>query len=178
MALNDKQRRFVDEYLVDLNATQAAIRAGYSPKTAGAQAFKLLKIAEIQQAIQDAMKALEKRTEITQDMVLRELARVAFGNKRNLMRWGPGGVTLLDSEEIGEADAAMVSEVSETTSATGGSIKLKTHDKVKALELLGKHLGMFSDKLELTGKDGGPVQTHQVTAEELAEAVRSVRDDF
>lgn len=73
MALNDKQQRFVDEYLKDLNATQAAIRAGYSAKTAYAIAEKLLRKVEIQQAVQDAKQARSKRTEITQDRVLQSL---------------------------------------------------------------------------------------------------------
>ena len=78
MALTKKQQLFVEEYLKDLNATQAAIRAGYSAKTAYAIAEKLLRKAEIKQAIQEAMKARSDRTEITQDRVLQELARLAF----------------------------------------------------------------------------------------------------
>jgi len=81
--------------------------------------------------------------EVTQERIVRELARVAFGDRRRLMSWGPGGVRLLDSDGIDEGDAAAVAEVSETTTKDGGSIKLKTHDKVKALELLGRHVGMF-----------------------------------
>lgn len=116
--------------------------------------------------------------EITVERIVRELALIAFGNKRAVMSWGPSGVTLKDSEAITDADAAQVAEVKETTSATGGSISLKTHDKVKALELLGKYVGMFPDKVELTGKGGGPVEHHNVTPEQLAEAVRSVRQEF
>lgn len=155
--LNDRQRRFVDEYLIDLNATQAAIRAGYSKKTAGQIGERLLKHVEIKPLLAERMKSREKRTEITQDKVLSELSRIAFGNKRGLMKWGPDGVTLLDSEGISDDDAAMVSEVSESVTEAGGTIKLKTHDKVKALELLGKHLGMFTDKVELSGKGGTPL---------------------
>lgn len=169
--LTPKQARFVDEYLVDLNATQAAIRAGYSPKTANEQAARLLANVSVQSAIAERMKARQTRTEITQDMVVSELARIAFGNKRALMKWGPDGVKLVDSSTITDEDAAMVSEVSETVTEAGGTIKLKTHDKVKALELLGKHLGMFSDKVELTGKDGGPIETkamRDLTDAELA----------
>ena len=81
--------------------------------------------------------------EITVERVVRELAKVAFGDTRKLMKWGPDGVLLTDSDTIDEADAASVSEVSETKSKDGGSIKLKKHDKVKALELLGKHVGAF-----------------------------------
>ena len=157
--LNPKQQRFVDEYLVDLNATQAAIRAGYSQKTAASQGERLLKKAEVQQALSRRMKAREQRTEVTQDRVVKELAKIAFGDPRNVMSWGPGGVTLKASAELTDDEAALVSEVSETTTERGGSLKLKTNDKLKALELLGRHLGMFRDKVEVTGKDGGPIQT-------------------
>lgn len=175
--LNPKQARFVDEYMVDLNATQAAIRAGYSKKTAGQIGERLLRKVEIQAALAERMKARETRTEITQDKVLAELARIAFGNKRALMTWGPSGVTLVDSETITDDDAAMVSEVSESITEAGGTIKLKTHDKVKALELLGKHLGMFSDKVELTGKGGGPIEQVSMTGDEFRKIAQQIVDD-
>lgn len=157
--LTPKQQRFVEEYLVDLNATQAAIRAGYSPKTAGQIGDRLLKKAETQQALAERMKAREQRTEVTQDRVVKELAKIAFGDPRNVMTWGPTGVKLKASTELTDDEAAFVSEVSETTTEHGGSLKLKTNDKLKALELLGRHLGMFKEKVEVTGKDGGPIQT-------------------
>lgn len=158
MALNDKQRRFVDEYLVDLNATQAAIRAGYSAKTAAQIGERLLRKVEIQGLLADRQKARSERTEITQDMVLNELAKIAFSDQRKVMTWGLYGVRLRDSSELTDDEAAIVAEVSETTSKDGGSLKLKTHDKVGALKLIGDHLGMWKQKMELTGVDGGPVQ--------------------
>lgn len=157
--LNPKQQRFVEEYLVDLNATQAAIRAGYSPKTAGQIGERLLKKVEIQQALAERMKARQARTEITQDMVLDELAKIAFGDQRRVMTWGPSGVKLRASETLTSEDAAIVAEVSESVTAAGGTLKLKTHDKVGALKLLGEHLGMFKQRVEVTGKDGGPIQS-------------------
>ncbi len=114
--LTEKQKRFVEEYLVDLNATQAAIRAGYSPKTAYSTGQRLLKNVEVQAAIQAAIKEREKRTQVTQDMVVEELRTVAF---------------------------AQAADCTEST--------LKYSNKLKALELLGKHLGMFTDKVEHSG---------------------------
>lgn len=114
--------------------------------------------------------------EVTVERIVRELALIAFGNKKAVMHWGPGGVKLKDSEGLSNDDAAQVAEVKETTSATGGSLSLKTHDKVKALELLGRHVGMFTDKVELTGKDGGPIATkteRDLTDEELAAELAS-----
>lgn len=189
MALSKKQRRFVDEYLIDLNATQAAIRAGYSPKTAGSQAFDLLKKPEIQAYMAKRQADLEKRTEITQDRVLAELAKIGFSDIRKAVKWGDGiavkdsesgaveivnGIALIGSEQIDEATAASISEVSQTAQG----LKIKMHDKRAALVDIGRHLGMFKDKVEVTGKDGGPIQQTTVTPEQLAEAVRNVRDKF
>ena len=146
--LTDKQRKFVSEYLVDLNATQAAIRAGFSQKTARAQGQRLLTNVYIANAIAAAQAKREKRTEITQDRVVQELARIAFGNSRSVMSWTASGMRLRNSDDLTEDEAAIVSEVRETTTKDGGSMALKTHDKLKALELLGKHLGMFEKKSE------------------------------
>ena len=111
MALTEKQKRFVAEYLVDLNATQAAIRAGYSEKTAEQMGYQLLQKTSVQKAVQIAMKDRQQRTEITQDMVLDELGKVAF------------------------------SKAADYTDAT-----LKYSNKLRALEMLGKHLGLFDGK--------------------------------
>lgn len=120
MALTAKQSRFVDEYLVDLNATQAAVRAGYSAKTAEQQAYQLLQKTSVQEAITQAKQAREQRTQITADLVLREVASIAL--------------------------------------APLGDEVVKTADKLKALELAGKHLAMWTDKKTLLGPDGGPIQ--------------------
>lgn len=166
--LTPKQARFVDEYLIDLNATQAAIRAGYSAKTAEWIGPQVLGKPHVAAAIAERIAARQKRTEITQDRVLEELAKIAFGDQRRVMKWGKSGVTLLDSGDISDDDAAIVSEVSETVTANGGTLKLKTHDKVGALKLLGEHMGMFRQKVELTGKDGAPVQTQTVDMSALS----------
>lgn len=147
--LNQKQKRFADEYLIDLNATQAATRAGYSAKTANEQGARLLAHVSVQAYLSARMKMRESRTEITQDKVLREIARVAFSDPRKVMTWGTQGVQLRDSEELTDDEAAIISEVSSTASDHGINLKLKTHDKLKALELLGRHLSMFKDNLSI-----------------------------
>lgn len=146
--LTAKQARFVSEYLIDLNASQAALRAGYKNGEKGRQLVPKSNVAE---AIREAMAEREKRTQITQDRVVNEIAKIAFGDMRDVMEWGPRGVRLRPSSEIPADAAAFVSEVSETTTETGGSLKLKTNDKLKALELLGRHLGAFQDKVDVTG---------------------------
>lgn len=113
MALTAKQAAFVQEYLVDFNATQAAIRAGYSEKTAGKIGFENLQKPEIQAAIKDAMGDREKRTHITQDFVLSELYKIATQGADD-----------------------------------GPESSLKYSNKLKALELLGKHMAMFTDKVD------------------------------
>jgi phage terminase small subunit len=161
--MTPKRDQFVKEYLVDLNATQAAIRAGYSEKTAKSIGQQLLTKLDVQDEIAKAQSMREKRTEITQDKVLRELARIAFADPRNIFEWGADGVTLKDSTSLSDDDAATVSEVSQVVSESGGSIKAKMYDKQRALELIGKHLGMFVERKELTGADGSPLMVPPIT---------------
>lgn len=131
--LNDKQRLFVEEYLKDLNATQAAIRAGYSAKRADAIGYENLRKPEIKSAIQEAMKAREKRTEITQDYVLTTI--------RNTI------------ERCSQAEPVLDKEGNPT-----GEYRFDATSVLKGSELLGKHLGLFKEKMELTGKNGTPIE--------------------
>ena len=147
--LNAKQKRFVDEYLVDLNATQAAIRSGYSEKTAYAIGDENLRKPEIASAITKAQEKRAKRTEITQDKVIAELAKIAFGDLRDVMTWTAGGIALKSSAELTQEQAASISEISETQSEKSSSMRVKRHDKLKALELVGRHLGMFTDNVKV-----------------------------
>jgi phage terminase small subunit len=152
--MTPKQRRFIEEYLIDLNATRAAVRAGYSEKTAYRIGAELLHKTSVSNVIDAALEERAKRTEVTADRVLKELAVLAFTDFRKAVIWGPDGVTPLPSDELTDEEAAIVAEVSETTTKDGGSIKAKRYDKLKALELLGRHLGMFRDKVEHSGPDG------------------------
>jgi len=138
--MTPKQQRFVEEYLVDLNATQAAKRAGYSAKSASDLGYRLLRNPAVAAAIAKAQNKRAARTRVSADKVVTELSKVAFGDPRRLLSWGPGGVVLRDSSELTEAEAALVSEVSETRTASGGTRKVKLHCKLAALNALGKHL--------------------------------------
>lgn len=167
MALTPKQERFVAEYLIDLNATQAAIRAGYSVKTAPEQASRLLMNVKVAEAVQMAMKAREQRTEITQDRVLKELAKLGFANMQDYMSVTQEGEPFADLSKLTRDQAAAITEftVEDFTEGRGDDardvrrVKFKLADKRAALVDIGKHLGMFKDKLELTGKDAGPIET-------------------
>ena len=143
--MTPKQRCFVEEYLVDLNATQAAKRAGYSARSARSMGHQLLRNPGIAAAVAKAQDKRIARTRVSADKVVTELAKVAFGDPRRLLSWGPSGVVLRDSSELTEAEAALVSEVSETRTASGGTRKVKLHCKLAALNALGKHLGLFGN---------------------------------
>lgn len=152
--LPPKQRRFVQEYLVDLNATQAAIRAGYSASGAAVQGARLLTNVKVQEALQDAQKKRERRTEITADRVLNELAKIAFADLKDFVEFGPGRIKIRPSNEV---DGAALAEVSSVATMVGTNVSVKLHPKMKALELLCKHLGLAPEKHQLSGPDGGPI---------------------
>ena len=147
--LNERQARFVAEYLVDLNATQAAIRAGYSAATASQIGARLVANVKVAAAIAAAQAERSKRTKVTADRVVLELARVAFGDPRRVMSWGPEGVKLRPSAELTDEEAAIVAEASQTVTEAGGTIRLKVCDKLGALRLLAQHLGMLGEKVDL-----------------------------
>ena len=149
--LNPRQQRFVQEYLIDLNATQAAIRAGYSARTANEQGARLLAKVSVAAAVQAEMDKRAKRTEITADRVLKELALLGFANAEEYFIWGPDGVTIKDSAELTPEQTAAVAEVSQTVTEQGGTIRVKLYDKRASLELIGRHLGMFKDVVEHKG---------------------------
>lgn len=166
MKLTPKQMRFVDEYLVDFNATQAAIRAGYSPKTAAAAAARLLRNVNIQAEIARRQKDLQRRTEVTQDRVVKELARVAFADATDYacvetLTYENEDGTVSPVQIVSPKDTDTLSDDQRAAIAGikhgANGIEVKLHDKIKALELLGRHIGMFNDKLSLSGADGGPL---------------------
>jgi phage terminase small subunit len=160
MALSDKQRVFVDEYLVDLNATQAAIRAGYSQKTAGIQGFDLLKKPEIQQLLAERQHARERRTEITQDRVLQEIARVAFFDPRKLFNddGTPKRLVDLDDDSAAVVAGLDVATIGNAEVGVGQIMKYKIADKMKAIDQCMSHLGIGKTKVELSGKVEMPTE--------------------
>lgn len=154
--LTPKQRLFVEEYLIDLNASQAAIRAGYSEKTADRIGHENLKKLEIQKAINEAMKQRAERLEITQDKVLKEIALVAFGRLSNVLTQTSDGDVFVDLSAMSESDKALLSEVQCTKHVTDASTtvttKIKANDRLKALDMLMRHLGGYNDQLEVKGQ--------------------------
>lgn len=147
--LTDKQQRFVDEYLIDLNATQAAIRAGYSTKTADQQGSRMLANVKVKQAVAEKQAQRSKRTGVNQDRVVLELAKVAFAKMTDIVD-SNGKI----KEDASPDDLACIESIKykESDNEYGGSVEreVKIASKLKALELLGKHLGMWSDKFNVT----------------------------
>lgn len=169
--MTPKQEAFVREYLIDLNATQAAIRAGYSEKTAFQIGYENLTKPEIAEAIAEAQKERAERTAITADRVLQEIARIAFFDMRKLYRedgslkapqeWDDDTAAVLAGLDVVEMSA-------KGSGAEGGSPpqmftkKAKTWDKKGALELAMRHLGMLKEKIEHSGPNGAPLNTAPV----------------
>ena len=149
MALTEKQRRFVDEYLIDLNATQAAIRAGYSVKTAREQASQNLTKLNIQQAISEKMAERSKRTGVNQDRIVLELAKIAFVNAADVIDSDDATIKAGATADDTAAIQSVKVKVIPTKEGEGVEREIRLNDKLKALELLGKHLGMWNDKLDV-----------------------------
>jgi len=149
--LTPKQSRFIEEYLIDLNGKQAAIRAGYSAKTAEVQASRLLSDAKVGTAVREAMQARSRRTGVTADSVIRELAELAFSNIFDFIEVHPDGSVSIDLSRGTRSQAAAISDVVVRGYAEGAGeevpraklTQIQMRGKLKALELLAWHLGML-----------------------------------
>ena len=147
MKLTPKQELFCREYLIDLNASQAAIRAGYSIKTAYSIGQENLNKPEIQEQIRQLMDKRTERTQVDADKVITELAKLAFSNMKDYVEFDGKTVTLKDSKDLTTDQMACVFEVSDHITQTTRTRKFKLHDKLKALDSLSRHLGLYeSDK--------------------------------
>lgn len=137
----------MEEYLIDLNATQAAIRAGYSPDTAKEIGCENLTKPNIKEHIDKAIAERSKRIGISQDRVVRELARIAFVNAKNVINAKDATIKY----DANDDDTAAIQSVKVKSFGNDGiEREIKLADKIKALELLGKHLGMFQNNLSVT----------------------------
>ena len=172
--MTNAQKRFCDEYLIDLNATRA-YKVAYSrckkDETASVNGSKLLRNTKVQEYISRKQKEIEKRTEVTQDMVIKELSAIAFSKasdyaklkkmKRNIPIFDEEGMIVdYKEEEYTEIEFTPTDELSEEQKKALSGIKqgkfgleVNSCDKVRALELLGRHLGIFNDKLDVNVKE-------------------------
>ena len=171
--MTDAQKRFCDEYLIDLNATRA-YKVAYSrckkEETANAASSRMLRNVKVQEYISERMKEREQRTEITQDMVIKELAAIAFSKasdyaklkkmKRNVPIFDGEDIVDYKEEEYTGIEFTPTDELTEEQKKALSGIKegkfgiqVDSCDKVKALELLGRHLGIFNDKIDVNVKE-------------------------
>ncbi len=187
--LTDKQRRFCEEYIVDLNATQAAIRAEYSEKTAYSMGQRLLKKVEAQEYIKQLKEERAARTQIEADRVIYELSLIAFSNAADY-------AAVVDEETYVEVDGNWIKLLDDdgnpvmrrtvkpvlTKDLTAeqkralavikkgrDGFEVKPYDKVRALELLGKHIGLFEEKVNVNGTINNPMEG--LTTEDLKKLI-------
>lgn len=148
--MTEKQKIFADEYLIDLNATRAYRKAYPSVKrdeTAAQAGSRMLRNVKVAAYIQERMQERQKRTEITQDRVLQELAAIAFAKATDYAEVKDECVKIKDTKDLDEQQTRAIAGIKEGKFG----IEVKLNDKEKALELLGRHLGMFKDKVEVSG---------------------------
>ena len=172
--LNEKQRRFAHEYLKDQNATQAAIRAGYSEKTAGSQGHDLLKKPEIRLMLDKKLAKIEEKAEFTVEQAVRQLQRMVMFDPRKLFapNGQPMAITDLDDDTAMVISGLDVLEEYEGSGKDrvfkGYTKKYKLADRLGAVNTALKMFGKLSDRVEHTGKDGGPIETKDMTDNEKA----------
>ncbi len=174
-SLTDMQQAFIANYLITLSAKKAAIAAGYKPDNADVLGYQLLQHPSVSKQLRQAMARRAKRLEVTAENVLREIARIAFSDIRAVMEFRGESVTFKDSDTLHSDAAAAIQSISSDTKTSGGgqdkepmttvSLKIKMHDKMRALDLAGRHLGMWAK--------GDDDEFSRMT---LAELVRLVRD--
>jgi phage terminase small subunit len=182
VALNARQQRFVREYLIDLNATKAAIRAGYSKKTAYSIGNENLNKPEIAAQITAAQQKRADKLEITADRVLEELGRIGFANMADYMRSNADGDPYLDFSGLTREQAAALAEVTVEDFKDGRGddardvrrVKFNLADKRAALVDVGRHLGMFKDRVEHSGPNGGPISIR--SGPDLSKLTKEQRD--
>ena len=165
---------FVREYLKDFNGSRAAIAAGYAKKGAHVRAAELLRNRKVQALLAKLTKKHADKLDLTAEKVLAELSKMGFANILDYMRVDEDGALALDLSELTREQAAAIQEY--TVDATGGTgdgerklvmrTRFKLADKIKALELLGKYLKLFTERIEVTGLAG--------LADSIAEARKRV----
>lgn len=161
--LTPRERRFVEEYVVDLNGKAAAIRAGLgkTPKSATEIASRMRKKAPIAAAISEL---INERAGTTSVVVLNEIARIAFAKFTDYGRIENGALVITDTDKLTEDQLAAIAEITETTTESSRTIKIRLHDKSSALDKLAKVLGLYRERVEVSGPNGGPIEIDDAKA--------------
>ncbi len=154
--LTGKQLAYVEAFLADpdMSPRAAAIKAGYSANEHTLKEMvKRLQVHPLVQAeIAERLKERKKRHEVTADRVIQQLANAAFGDVSEVLDYGPGGIKLKELKELPKEVRAMIQSATQTETANGTNVSVKLCDKMKALELLGRNLKLFTDKLDVGGE--------------------------
>lgn len=174
------QEAFILHYVNDPqhNATKAAKNAGFSEATAGQQGYQLLQIPSIRKAIETKLEERYDTLDISGNRILREIAKIAFGNLKQVATWSENTLKLIDSKALSEDDAALLKSISVSESSSSSdksdssstSISFQVFDKLKALELLAKNKKLLTDKIKLDGRV-------KVTLEDLITGAGQEEDD-
>ena len=173
--MTKKQKIFADEYLIDLNATRA-YRVAYpsvkKDEVAAVNGSKLLRNTKVQEYISDRMQERQQRTEVTQDMVVKELAAIAFARATDYVEiWNNGVYSTVVIKPTADLSDQQIRAIAGIKEGANG-IEIKLNDKEKALELLGRHLGMWNDKIKVDGEVTTNNPFEGLTTEELKKLVR------
>lgn len=151
-SLTGKQEQFCQEYLIDLNATRSAVRAGYPARSASVTGCRLLINAKVHARITELRKEIGERCRVNQDRIIEEYSKLAFTNLEDVMDWADGDLKLRNGDDISASAHGAISEVIRTETPTGIiTLRVKLMDKKGALDSLAKYFGMITDKLEHSG---------------------------
>lgn len=185
MALNARQRLFVQHYVLTKNATQSAILAGYSEKTAGVIGAENLTKPYIASEIEAlTMKEEEKvrvkirKAGVTKERWLREIAAIAFADMDDFAQVMTNCVSLIPTNERKKGKGRVIKKITETTNQNGGSQSIELHPKLPALELIGKHMGWLKDQMEVSGPNGQPIETRVVDETEVKAILEKIHSEF
>ena len=179
---NDRHERFCQEYIINLNATKAAERAKFSKKTARTIGSKLLTNIDIQKRIAELKEKRDKRTELTQDWIIKELKLIGGSDLQNYIDIDPntGAIRAKGFDDMPPETSRALQSIKEDRvikeDADGKKVTVydkvgfKMHDKIRALEILAKHKGMLVERHEVTGEDGGPIKIEYVLVKKKEKA--------
>lgn len=164
---NSKHELFALQIAQGKSASAAYVAAGYAKNDGNAG--RLNRNEQVRARVDELLSVAAEKAGVTIDRIVAELAKIGFANANDYFEWGPDGVTIKPSADLTLDQMSVVGEVQETRAKGHGesTIRIKLSDKQAALEKLGRHLGMFREKVEVTGAAGGPIETKDVSAREL-----------
>lgn len=181
--MNHRQELFVKEFGKDLNAAAAARRAGYAAHSSDRMGYALLRIPEIRDAVQENLRMAMAQCEVTAERVIREIAIVAFANISDVASWSQDGLEFKPKEDLPRDVTATIKRARSTSSATEAGVTIRNeiemHDKLRALEMLGRYLSLFKDTLDVTHRvvETVPMTTQQAREWARVRAIEGEADD-